>query len=516
MLISSGRNTCFALIFTSILFLIDGATSASVSATPAQTFHGVGGSGAWWPMDLYNFPEATRQNLSALLFSPSGLGLSSYRYNIGGGGVNVSNPVRAPETFYVSPGVYDFSRDKQGVYFLLEASKRGVPSITAFANTAPAKLTSGGASCNGGFVSGTGSAYGTYLADVIAHFRGQGVNINYVSPMNEPDSSFGPSPCGQEGMQVQPSQRAEVINGVYSALSAKGLASSVGILADESSSLGNAGNEYAAWLPQVQDKVAALVHHTYDFPSDASYTSYISNTNRLYPGKLTWMSEICCSLGNADGSGKGWSGGYDPSIKNALMFSSLVFQSFILANETHYDFWTLVSNQLGCSPLNNAACATTANSNGWNDGVIYYDGSYATNKNYQLFIKKQFWVYKHFGNFVKRAYQPPTLLPSLQPRMTIFCSAGSQRRPIIGSDANKFTMAVSDASTYYILATNPNSGDTSLTLTFPDAACANRAHRTSASEDFVQLAGAVRSGTGWVLALKGTSLTTYIFDRRNC
>lgn len=54
--------------------------------------------------------------------------------------------------------------------------------------------------------SGNGNAYGTFLADVIAHFRSQGVNINLVSPMNEPDSNFGPSPCGQEGMQVLPSQ----------------------------------------------------------------------------------------------------------------------------------------------------------------------------------------------------------------------------------------------------------------------------------------------------------------------
>ncbi|KAF5375526.1 hypothetical protein D9615_009202 [Tricholomella constricta] len=470
------RLTRSVLLLSTLAYT--GVHSASVSSTPAQTFHGIGGSGAWWPNDLYHFPEATRQNLSNLLFSSSGLGLSSYRYNIGAGGASTTGP-----------------GDAQGVYFLQEASKRGVTHLTAFANSAPAKLTSGGASCNGRFVSGTGGAYGTFLADVIAHFRGQGVNIDLVSPMNEPDSSFGPSPCGQEGMQVLPNQRAEVVNGLYSALSSRGLASTVGILADESSNLNAASSEYSSWLPQVVDKVAAIVHHTYDFPSDSSYTSYVSNTKNSYPGKATWMSEVCCSLGNPDGSGKGWSGGYDPTIKNALMFAGLVFQSLVTAGEAHYDFWTLVSNQLGCSPLSNPSCPNVANSNGWNDGVIYYDPNYATNKNYVLYVKKQFWTYKHFGNFVK---------------------PGSQRRPIIGSDASKFTMAVSDANSYYILAMNPNAGDTSLTLTFPDAACANRAHRTSASEDFVQLSGAVRSGSNWVLALKGTSLTTYIFDRRNC
>jgi len=33
------------------------------------------------------------------LVGPEGIGLSGYRYNIGGGGAGVNNPVRAPETF---------------------------------------------------------------------------------------------------------------------------------------------------------------------------------------------------------------------------------------------------------------------------------------------------------------------------------------------------------------------------------------------------------------------------------
>lgn len=219
------------IIYTLGLLLVHvtRVTPATISSSPAQTFNGIGGSGAWWPNDLWHFPEATRQNLASLLFSQSGLGLSSYRYNIGAGGVNVSNPTRAPETFFVRNGVYNFDADQQGRYFLNEAAKRGVSSLTAFANSAPPSLTSGGASCNGRFVSGTyldmfwffsgigfdnscsrvsgnGDAYGTFLADVISHFHSQGVNISLISPMNEPDSNFGPSPCGQEGMQVLPNQ----------------------------------------------------------------------------------------------------------------------------------------------------------------------------------------------------------------------------------------------------------------------------------------------------------------------
>ncbi|KAF8059031.1 hypothetical protein FPV67DRAFT_1718493 [Lyophyllum atratum] len=244
----------------------------------------------FWPDSAIDFPDARRQKLSTLLFFPSGSGLSSYRYNIGAGSVNVSNPTCAPETFYVSPGVHNFARDAQGVYFFPEAAKRGVQHLTAFANSAPAPLTSGKASCNGGFVTGSGAAYVTYLADIIAHFQ------------QEPDSTFGPSRCGQEGMQVQPTQRAE-----------KG--------------------------------------------------SFVR-------------------------------------VKNALMFAGIWSSRawFLLTN--HVMIFGLLFRM---------------------EGLNYYDPNYATNKNFALYIKKQFWTYKHSGNFVK---------------------LGSQRRPIIGSDAKKFTMAV--------------------------------------------------------------------------
>ena len=58
-------------------------------------------------------------------------------------------------------------------------------------------------------IAGTGNAFGTYLADVVEHFRNQGINIRYISPINEPDNDFGPVPCGQEGMKVAPNQCVE-------------------------------------------------------------------------------------------------------------------------------------------------------------------------------------------------------------------------------------------------------------------------------------------------------------------
>ncbi|KAK1227294.1 hypothetical protein PQX77_009711 [Marasmius sp. AFHP31] len=483
------------LLSVLLLLLPSAISAASVSSSPAQTITGIGGSGAWWPHDLFQFPESVRQNLSNLLFSQEGMGLSSYRWNIGAGGVNVNNPVRAPETFYLGPGVYNWSADPQGVYFLREASKRGVKDLTAFVNSAPAPLTSGKTSCGSSFVSGSGDAFATFVVDVIEHFRSEGININYVSPMNEPENPF--PECGQEGMLVLPNQRPEVINSLWNALDKKGLTATVGILADETSRLALAVLEYPFWLGGVIDKLAAISHHTYDYPSDGGYTAYITFMKTFYSSKPTWMTEVCCSLGNPDGSGRGMTAGYDPTITNALLYAGFVFQAFVVGGEPHYDFWTLVSNQMGCSPLNNASCVQNPNTSGWTDGVIYYDDEYATNGNHELYLTKHFWTYKHFGNFVK---------------------PGSQRLPITGDGSNNFMMAVQTSTKIFVLAMNPSNDARTLSLTFPQAACGVASYRTSASEDFATLGPATSNGGGntWALPLNGLSLTTYEFNRGAC
>src|ERR1700742_4157448 len=101
-------------------------------------------------------------------------------------GLTVSS--RAPETFYVSTGNYNWSADPQGVYFLQKAASYGVPLLTAFVNSAPPAFTSNGNSCGGQIVDSQVNAYAKYLADVISHFKSQGIIFTHVSPMNEPDS----------------------------------------------------------------------------------------------------------------------------------------------------------------------------------------------------------------------------------------------------------------------------------------------------------------------------------------
>jgi O-glycosyl hydrolase len=88
----------------------------------------------------------------------------------------------------VSPGVYNWSADAAGVYFLKQAASYDVPIITAFVNSAPPAFTSNNRSCGGTLKDESISDFAQYLSDVVGHWRGEGVNISYISPMNEPDN----------------------------------------------------------------------------------------------------------------------------------------------------------------------------------------------------------------------------------------------------------------------------------------------------------------------------------------
>src|SRR3982074_100954 len=125
---------------------VTSADRATVRAAPAQTMRGFGVSGAWWPNDLADFRPEVREAVGALLFAPGprGIGLSVYRYNIGGGGTGVTDPVRAPETFLVRPGVYDWDRDAAGRLFLRLARRWRVPILIGFVNSAPGVWTTTG------------------------------------------------------------------------------------------------------------------------------------------------------------------------------------------------------------------------------------------------------------------------------------------------------------------------------------------------------------------------------------
>jgi hypothetical protein len=204
-----------------------------------------------WPNDLIHFPNSTQKQLADFLFSEQGIHLTSYRYNMGGDGGNDTQQVTTNgsrvESFLLRNGTYDWSRDHAGVMFLQMAQQYGVPYITYFINAAPSHIAGNGAACGWNFTADKTSEFAEYIQTVLSYWLAHGIDIKYISPMNEPDNAR--TNCGQEGMAVEPMLRAPIFKAIRAALD-NSTAKVVGIIGDETSQITTqAYPEYPLWLP---------------------------------------------------------------------------------------------------------------------------------------------------------------------------------------------------------------------------------------------------------------------------
>jgi O-glycosyl hydrolase len=465
----------------------------NVSRVGAQTIDHFGASGAWWPNDLVSFPRSVQEKVADLLFSPQGIALSSYRYNIGGGGVGVTNRTRAPQTFLVRPGVYDWSADPGGMRFLRLAKDHGVPVLVGFANSSPPVWTTNAQSCGGQLIPGTEPAYGGYLAKVVGHLqRAEGITLSYVSPMNEPDNSFGS--CGQEGMGVPVDQRASVVKALGKAL-ANG-APYARVIADESSlAFFQFLPEVPQWMgvPGTAKWVAVLAHHAYEFPTHAQAAQVATLGPRFQ--KPLWMTEICCY----DGKGPlvGFGPQYDPTMTSGLWLADTVYQDLAVVGDSAFDWWTALSSQLPCDPTADPACATRLSPNGWNDGLLYYDPNFSANGNHSIYTTKRYWVMGNFSRYVR---------------------PGAVRHEVSGVPAGLRVLAFAQGDHWTVIAINDGpagSPPRALRIALPggDRLHSTAAVQTSETKDLAPVGRPWPEGQGVFLShVPAQSVTTYTFQ----
>ncbi|MFF7544785.1 glycoside hydrolase [Streptomyces canus] len=455
-------------------------TVAEVSPHAAQTIDNIGASGAWWVNDLKNFDPKVQARVSKLLFSKDGLSLSSYRYNIGGGGTGVTYAPRAPEDFLKDDGSYDWSKDKAGRTFLYAAAKYGVKDLIAFVNSAPAQWKTNAKSCGGYLKAENEQDYAKYVADVTDHFAGQGVRFDYISPFNEPTNSFGD--CGQEGMLVPVDQRDDIVRALGAEQQAR--KQKTGIIADESSSTVSFNTEVPQWIsqPDTAQYVDKLAHHTYNNPGDDQRAKIYETSKSV--GKQSWSTEICC-FGNG---GTGWAQEYDPTIDGGLNLSRIIYKDFATAHDSAFQWWVALSEQIGSDPL-------AKNGEGWNDGLIYYDPNYATNGNQTLYFTKRYYALGQYSKFVR---------------------PGAVTHNVTGVPDGVEVSTYDDHGKWVAVVNNHNTTDTAVKLHFNSKAPvrASKAVRTSATESWANVAKpSVKGGTASA-TLPARSITTYVLDQK--
>lgn len=319
------------------------------------------------------------------------------------------------ESFLLRNGTYDFSRDHAGVSFLKMAQEYAVPYITFFINAAASHIADNGAACGWNMTAAKTPSFAQYVQTVLSYWTDHGINITYISPMNEPDNNR--VDFRQEGMAVAPALRPRVFSDIKSALSSSA-AHSVDIIGDETSQITTqAFPEYPIWLSSTARDLSNIAVHNYDYPDDQSLVTYydlVLNLTDGHPPSVKF-TETCCSTNAGSGSGV-FGAQYDPNMVNALIVARYVWQFLTIVQAESFDWWTAVTN-LPCSPKYQPSRATAINETaGYNSGLICIDPNYNTTKDYSLYLTKRAFALKHFSYFhrpgSRRYDMPPSQFPN--------------------------------------------------------------------------------------------------------
>ena len=196
-------------------------TDITVKIDPGKTFQTIDGfaaSDAWSGNFIGKFfAEDKKEKLAKWLFSqkygedgsPEGIGLSTWRVNLGGGtweqeGADIIPFQRRAESFLSKDGKsYDWSKAAGQQYFMKKAKEYGCESFLLFSNTPPVQMTQNGkgykdaADFKSNLRADCYDDFAEYMAEVAKHFTGEGYAIDYISPVNEPGWKW--STNAQEG-----------------------------------------------------------------------------------------------------------------------------------------------------------------------------------------------------------------------------------------------------------------------------------------------------------------------------
>lgn len=351
-----------------------------------QIFEGFGASGAWWAQLVGGWdntdPESgmpVRDRISQLLHSKTeGIGLRTYRYNIGGGSVESGKGEfpdfdRRAECFENSKGEYDFSKDANAVYMMRQAAKDGADEIILFVNSPIERLTKNGkAHLDKSRVFRTNlsrknyGAFAKYILDVTEYFVKEGLPVKYLSPVNEPLWIWN---GGQEGCHYSPYQAGKVMQCVAHEMRKRKALDGVMLSGVENGDIRWFNKSYTREMLRHRDVrkcVDSVDVHSYFLHSPLPFTNdrpaflrrFRKWMDRRYPDVPVKMSEWCHM-----------NGGKDPGMVSALETAKVIFEDISILNVTSWQHWIACSRYDYC------------------DGLIYIDlekKSFETTKRYYV------------------------------------------------------------------------------------------------------------------------------------
>ena len=393
------------------------------------------GASDCWTADYVGryFNDTEKANAAKWLFSqnmdangnPEGIGLSCWRVNIGAGSAeqgsdsNIDDPTRRAECFMKKDGSYDWTRQAGQLFFLSEAKKYGVDNYVLFSNSAPVYFTKNGkANANGKSISCNLRSdcyddFAEFLATTAEHFIGEGYNVTYIDPVNEPQFEWKD---GQEGSPWENANIAELAKELDKSISKRKLNAKV--LIPEASSLdclyGGSGR---------------ATNQIYSFfnPSSANYIGNLNNVDKVVAGHSYWtystnetlqdvrkktrdaaadagvgvMQTEWSMLGDAPKPSTGFPASYEAATKMdiALFMAKVIYSDIVIGNMTAWSYWTAMAQEKWSQK--NRFYLLRLNAKG-DTG----DESYGDIKNGgTVTADKNLWVLGNYSRFIRPGYK---------------------------------------------------------------------------------------------------------------
>jgi O-glycosyl hydrolase len=264
------------------------------------------------------------------------------------------------------------------------------------------------------------------------------------------------------------------------------------VIADETTADAILSTEAPQWLavPGTAPFVAAIAHHTYDFPNDALRKLLPPIAARFQ--KPTWMTEICCYKGSG-GVASSFGANYDPTMTQGFWLADQIESDFTVAGDSAWYWWTALSPVLGCSVVADPKCPDKVNTKGFNDGLLYYDEHGAADGVTKIFTTKRFYVLGQFSRFVR---------------------PGAVRHDVTGVPKGVHALAFSaDGGDWTVVTWNENASAATFGLRLPTSASVKTATVTNASSSLAGAPSPKHTDSGaWLVALPARTIATYTFS----
>ena len=377
--------------YISLLLLVSSLSFAQRTVTIStdvvkQTMDGFGASDAWRTQFVgKNWPEQKKKAIADLLFSkeidaqgnPKGIGLSIWRFYLGAGSTEqgekskVSDEWRRAECFQNPDGSYDWTKQEGQRWFLQEAKKHGVEKFMVFSCSAPVHLTENGLAFSTrknkmNIKEGMMPKFADFLVESVEGLeRNEGIKVDYLSPMNEPQWEWMPGKNGtnsQEGTPATNQELYEITKLVSDRLSAK--KSSTEIVLGETGQINflyeNVNNENRdnqieyffgnnttniSKLPNVKNVVLGHSYFSvWPIEQQVSSRKLLDASVKQKSGLKYWQSEYCILDSPGENEIPGGSGPKrDLGMKTALYVARIIHNDIAVANAASWQWWTAIT-----------------------------------------------------------------------------------------------------------------------------------------------------------------------------